>query len=242
MFALLYLHYVLVWLGFSMSEKSKSIGILGGTFDPIHFGHLRAALELYQILKLDEMRLIPCQNPPHRHAPTIAASHRFNMASLAVENSPLQVDDREMKRQGPSYTFDTLMSLRQEFPVANFYMVLGADAFLGLHSWYLWEKLIQLTNIVIIHRVGWEFPTSGSMADFFNQHLMPRMETNDAHHSFQFGKIFTQSITALDIQASRIRSIIALGESPQFLLPDKVMNYIQKNGLYQESKNGILRD
>lgn len=229
-----------------MPEKTRSIGILGGTFDPIHFGHLRAALELYEILKLDEMRLIPCQNPPHRNTAITDSAHRFKMVSLAVENSPLSVDDREMNRKGPSYTFDTLSSLRQEFPVANFYMVLGVDAFLGLHTWHQWEKLIQLTNIVIVHRIGWTFPKDGPMADFLNEHIMTVREENEevgtVHHLFRSGKIFTQDITTLDIQASRIRSKIALGESPQFLLPDKVMNYIQTNGLYQEKRNDILHD
>lgn len=214
-----------------MSSKSKAIGIFGGTFDPIHFGHLRAALEIYQALKLDEMRLIPCQNPPHRVIPIAEGRHRLKMASLAVLDSVLQVDDQEMKREGPSYTIDTLMCLRKTYPFAKLYMVVGGDAFLSLPSWYQWEKLIQLTNIVIINRMGWVFPEQGEMVDFLKKysHINP----DDNIHQFSSGKIITQSITSLDIQASRIRSMIALGESPQFLLPKKVLEYIREHGLYK---------
>lgn len=216
----------------------KSIGIFGGTFDPIHFGHLRAAFEIYQALKLDEMRLIPCRYPPHRGIPIADASHRLHMVSLAIENSCLKLDEQEMKREGPSYTIDTLMSLRREFPYSALYMVIGLDSFLTLSSWYQWEKLIQLANIVVIHRTGWNFPEKGDMMDFFKAHSL-KSEDNIHQHEYASGKILTQAITSLDIKASGIRSMIASGQSPEFLLPKNVLKYIQQKSLYSYSKSRI---
>lgn len=209
----------------------KSIGILGGTFDPIHFGHLRAAFEIYQSLKLDEMRLIPCRFPPHRGIPIAEAPHRLHMVSLAIEDSCLKLDEQEMKREGPSYSIDTLMSLRREFPYSALYMVIGLDSFLTLSSWYQWEKLIQLSNIVVIQRMGWNFPEKGDMMDFFKAHSLKK-EDNIHQHEYACGKILTQTITSLDIKASGIRSMIASGESPEFLLPKNVLKYIQQRHLY----------
>lgn len=213
----------------SESNARKSLGILGGTFDPIHFGHLRAALEVYQGLKLDEIRLIPCQSPPHRAKPAANAFDRFQMVSLAIQDSVLKLDDREMKRGGESYSVDTLSSLRQEFPKISLCMILGVDAFLSLPSWHHWEKLLDLANIVVMHRVGWNFPEQGQMIDFLKEHRMPTDQTIQA---FLYGKIVVQEISSLNIQASVIRSMIGSGRSPEFLLPEKVLKYIRLNQLY----------
>jgi nicotinate-nucleotide adenylyltransferase len=146
-------------------EKRKSLGLFGGTFDPIHFGHLRAALEIYQNLKLDEMRIIPCKQPPHRPIPKAAPLDRIEMVRNAVINTPLMLDDREMHRDGPSYTVDTLMSFRREFPRASLCLLVGVDTFLGLTSWHQWEKIIQLANIMVMHRHGWTVPDTGIIAE-----------------------------------------------------------------------------
>jgi len=206
----------------------KSIGIFGGTFDPIHFGHCRAALEIKQQLKLEELRLIPCKNPPHRT--TIAsAEDRLAMLKLAVKNTPLMIDDCEMLRSGPSYTVDTLLSLRKAHPRTSLCLIIAMDAFLGLPTWYEWEKLIELANIAVIDRQGWNMPGSGILAEFFNNHALASKENII---DFTCGKIVLQSITSLDISASNIRLLIQKGHSPQFLLPDSVLEYIQKHTLY----------
>lgn len=210
--------------------KRTAIGIFGGTFDPIHFGHLRAALEIQQKLCLDDMRLIPCRFPPHRSTPIAEAEHRFNMVKLSVEATELAVDEQEMQRSGPSYSIDTLMSLRREFPEASLCMVVGADAFLSLPSWYQWEKLIQLANIVVMYRLGWSIPSEGIMADLLKKHALLQDENLN---EFSSGKIVMQDITALDISASQIRNMIENGGSPRFLLPEKVWQYIQEKGLYR---------
>lgn len=231
------------------NRMSKSIGIFGGTFDPIHIGHCRAALEIYQALQLDEMRLIPCKHPPHRAQPSASPEHRLNMAHLAVAGTPLQVDDREMHRDGPSYSVDTLMSLRREFPKASLCFVVGIDAFMGLTSWYQWEKLIQLTNIVVTHRKGYEFPKTGNSSNnsgiaallekyalnkekLENQEHQGNPEKQDSLCNHLCGKISTQTISGLEISASSIRNLIETKRSPAFLLPEKVLEYIQKNELY----------
>ncbi len=222
----------------------KAIGIFGGTFDPIHSGHLRAALEVFQGLKLDEMRLIPCHVPPHRAMPIASGVERLEMTRLSVLNSALQVDDQEMGREGPSYTVDTLQDLRKKFYKSALYLVVGVDAFLNISSWHQWEKLIQLANIVVIHRTGWDFPEQGEMMNFLKEHLLTFNASNAGNadiHAFSSGKVIMQTITSLDIQASRIRNMIALGESPQFLLPDQVLKYIQKNGLYGYKNHDRLK-
>ena len=207
----------------------RAIGIFGGTFDPVHFGHLRTSLEIQQQLKLDEMRLIPCKHPPHRPPPTASALHRLNMARLGVENSELIVDDREMTRDGPSYSIDTLMSLRREFPRASLNMVVRQDAFLELPSWYQWEKLIQLANIIVICNIDWSMPKAGIMTDFFEAHaLAPEESPKD----FTAGRVMPLSVTALDIAARKLRALMQAKRSIRFLVPEKVLDYIQKNDLY----------
>jgi nicotinate-nucleotide adenylyltransferase len=218
-------------------SKQKTIGIFGGTFDPIHLGHLRAGTEVIELFELDEIRLIPCKHPPHRTTPMAEPHHRLQMLSLATENSKLMVDDREMKREGPSYFIDTLMSVRREFPTASLCMVVGIDAFLGLPYWYQWEKLIQLANIVVIYRSGWTFPETGITVELLKKHQPAKGEKLN---QFTHGKITTQFITTLDIQASRIRALIEAKQTPQFLIPEKVLDYIQVHQLYGYNKDDFL--
>lgn len=206
----------------------KTIGIFGGTFDPIHFGHLRAALEIYEELSLDEVRLVPGKHPPHRMTPQASPEDRLHMVQLAIEGTPLTVDDQEMRREGPSYSIDTLMSLRRENPKASLCMVVGVDAFLGLTTWFQWEKLIQLANIIVMYRTGWELPKTGPIAELIQTHA----PSNESINKYPYGRILTQTISILDISASNIRNRIQNNRSPDFLLPEKVHEYIQKHGLY----------
>lgn len=208
---------------------NRSIGFFGGTFDPIHFGHCRAALEIKEAFTLSTMNLVPTHNPPHRNPPEASALHRLNMVKLAIEGSELSVDDQEMRREGPSYSIDTLMSLRKDFPKVSLSMIVGVDAFVGLPSWYRWEKLMQLTNIIVIHRSGWTLPATGPLAQFFKEHAL---DPNKKLTDFQNGKITTRAITALEISGSKIRALIKQGQSAQFLVPEKVWSYIQENALY----------
>jgi len=206
-----------------------TIGLLGGTFDPIHYGHLRAAIEIYEYLKLNEIRLIPCNQPPHRANPIANAEQRLRMTKLATLGTELKVDNCEMLREGPSYTVDSLISLRKEFPNDALCLIIGVDAFLSLPSWHQWEKIIQLANIVVMHRNQWKMPTEGILAEFLSKH---RLSLNENINHFMAGKIIQCPITALAIAASQIRTLIQNGLSPDFLLPEKVLNYIKQQGLY----------
>lgn len=221
--------YVLTLRGFLMNKK-LTIGIFGGTFDPIHLGHLRAALEVHEHFKLTETLFIPCKNPPHRSIPLASPADRLQLVCLATEHTNFKVDEREMNREGPSYSVDTLMSLRQEHPKASLCLILGEKAFLGLTSWHQWEKILSLANIIVTCRTGWVAPLNGPLADLINQH---RLNPHESLTDFDSGFIQQYSITSLDISASYIRSLILAGHSPQFLLPEKVYDYIQQNGLYK---------
>lgn len=210
-----------------------AIGILGGTFDPIHFGHLRMAQELSINLGLGEVRFIPAARPPHRAEPHAAAQHRAAMVQTAIaDNSQFSVDARELERTGPSYMFDTLASLRAELGSAiPLYLLLGADAFLGLCSWHRWRELFELAHIAVAHRPGFALDANSPL---MAPELRAEWRARYSAHSpaGASGKILLREITALDISASAIRNALAQGESPRYLLPEPVLGYILKHKLY----------
>ena len=210
----------------------KRIGLLGGTFDPVHFGHLRSAIEVRERLQLDELRLIPSARPPHREVPGASADQRLAMVQLAVgKGGDLQVDDRELCREKPSYTLDTLESLRAELgsEVALF-MVLGWDAFCGLPSWHRWQELLGLAHIVVLQRPDYDMDVPEVLKD-----LLAARSVDDPQRlaNVSAGHVFCLSQTPLAISATHIRGLVASGASPRFLLPDAVLDYIETKGLYR---------
>lgn len=209
----------------------KKIGIFGGTFDPIHIGHLRMALELKEQLGLDEMRLLPCHQPPHRDAPQVSSAQRVEMLRIALQDCPeLQLDERELQRDKPSYTYDTLLELRAELgSEVSLVLCMGEDAFAGLPNWYCWQELIRLAHIVVIARSGWAIPDSGDARDLLNKHQR-ELKSLDCEPA---GSIVLQSPRLLPISATEIRQQIQAGKSAQFLVPDAVWNYIKANQLYR---------
>lgn len=211
----------------------RRIGILGGTFDPIHCGHLRMAQELGESLGLSEVRFIPSAQPPHRAKPHAAAQHRAEMVRLAIAgNSSFAFDARELERPGPSYMFDTLASLRAELgPEVPLFLLLGADAFLGLSTWHRWRELFGLTHIVVAHRPGitlqaGQLSTSQELQEEWNGRYSEQ-SVNGAS-----GNILMREITALDISSSAIRAMLAQGLSPRYLVPEPVLGYILQHELY----------
>ncbi|MGR9117055.1 MAG: nicotinate-nucleotide adenylyltransferase [Gammaproteobacteria bacterium] len=204
------------------------IGVYGGTFDPVHFGHLRTALEVQEVFRLDELRLIPCFMPPHRDTPTAAADRRVTMLELAIEDyDRMKVDTREIDRGGPSYMVDTLASIRQEFGSQPILLFIGGDAFLNLTGWHHWQQLFELAHVVVMTRPGFEQP---KLNRFYQDRLAVSIESLQQAPS---GCLFFQQVTALDISATAIRQMIAENRNPGFLLPDSVIEYIRKNKLYQ---------
>jgi nicotinate-nucleotide adenylyltransferase len=204
------------------------IGIFGGTFDPVHYGHLRSALEVKEIFGLSEVRLIPSAQPPHREQPAATAPMRLRMLELAIKNQPgLIIDTRELNRHGASYMVDTLKSLRQEFPNEPLLLFIGGDAFNLLKTWHQWQHLFDFAHIIVMTRPGFVIQNPD---DFFKARLAGEI-TELAHNVA--GKLYFQQITQLDISATAIRNMIAKQQNPGFLLPDTVIAYIRQHRLYQ---------
>ena len=213
----------------------KPIGILGGTFDPIHYGHLRPAQEVLRALDLAEIRFIPAANPPHRPAPLATATQRLRMVELAVADvSGFTVDDRELKRGGPSYTVLTLESLRWEFAERPLCLLMGVDAFEGIETWHQWERLLELAHMIVMTRPGWTI-TPGDALRRWARHRLERAPAELARTSG--GRIYFQTVTPQDISATRIRDAIARGEPVEKLLPSTVYDYIHRNRIYANREN-----
>lgn len=214
------------------------IGIFGGTFDPIHFGHLRLAQEAVSALGLQQVQFIPAGEPWQRGAPRAPASQRLEMVKLACASNPqFMVDDREIRRHGPSYTVDTLTELRTELgsdrPLC---LLLGADAFLGLVTWHRWQDIFCLAHCAVAHRPGFaQSSWAGNMPPALQQALAERQTTDpSALTKTPAGQILIYPLTPLEISASHIRTELQQGKSPRYLVPDTVLDYISQNKLYSE--------
>ena len=221
-------------------RSSGPIGIFGGTFDPIHYGHLRLAEEAAERLKLGEVRFIPAGSPPHRTAPGAPAADRLAMAKLATAgNDRFAVDDREVRRAGPGYTVDTLTTLRADLganrPLA---LLMGADAFLDLATWSRWEQLFALAHIVVAYRPGfpvdsWHTRMPVPLAREYGTRLAQQPL---AVHLAPAGGVFVLPIAELDISATGIRDAVSRGMSARYLLPDSVVDYIEAKQLYRKAQ------
>ena len=206
------------------------IGIFGGTFDPIHYAHLRTALEVQQQLELAELRFIPAAIPPHRPQPLASPQQRLDMVRLAILDQPgMTVDGRELEREGPSYMVDTLASLRDELGDVPLVLILGLDALLGLPAWHQWTRLIELAHIVVMERPGVVLPEQDELAELVRAH---RSEEVARLAQEPAGTMLFVPVSQLAISATDIRAQLAAGASPRFLLPDAVLDYILDEGLY----------
>jgi nicotinate-nucleotide adenylyltransferase len=207
------------------------IGIFGGTFDPIHYGHLRTAFELMQALRLSEVRFMPAGNPPHRDQTVADAELRLAMVRAAVEDQPgFTVDDREVRREGPSYSVDTLSGLRAEYPQRSLCLIVGMDAFLGLPKWRQWRELLELAHLVVAHRPGWRAPSMGPLGELLVDRGTGRI--NDLHEA-KAGCIYIHAVTQLEISSTELRKLIAAGRDPRYLVPDSVRAVIAQSGCYR---------
>jgi len=219
-----------------MPLTNAPLGIFGGTFDPVHFGHLRLAQELLESLRLSFVRFVPAGTPPHRASPQVTAEQRLEMVRLAVAGNALfTVDDSEVRRSGPGYSIDTLTAVRREVgSTLPLCLLLGADAFLELATWHRWHDLFGLAHVVVAHRPG--FPPESwpeRMPEPLAREYAARLLRQPfAVHLSPCGGIVTRSIAALDISASMIRDSLVRGVSPRYLLPDPVLDYILQHKIY----------
>ncbi|MDD5470635.1 MAG: nicotinate-nucleotide adenylyltransferase [Sideroxydans sp.] len=216
---------------------AQPIGILGGTFDPIHHGHLRIAQEALEQCGMSQVRFIPSGTPPHRPAPQAPAKARWEMVRLAVTGHPdLVVDTREVFRTDPCYTVDTLKTLRAELGAQQpLCLILGGDAFLQLHTWHEWRQLFDLAHIVVLQRAG-GLPLGNAMATAdealqaeYRARLAPGAQ---ALHETPAGAIFVADMPALEISSTDIRRRSAEGKNIRYLVPDAVAHHIQTNQTY----------
>lgn len=216
-----------------MSEKA--IGILGGTFDPIHYGHLRLAEEMLELANLRQIRFIPTGTPPHRTLPQVSAQHRSAMVRLAIADQPaFMLDAREVERTTPCYSVDTLSELRAEFGAAQpLCLLMGADAFLQLHTWHEWERLFELAHIVVGYRPGFTLEDRIHAATpALRSHYQQRLCAAAALSRQPSGGIAVLAIPELDISATLIRSRVAENRTIRYLLPNPVADYIHQHHLY----------
>ncbi len=206
------------------------IGLLGGTFDPIHYGHLRPALELLDALPLEHIRFLPSRQPPHRDAPQATSEQRRHMVALAIADEPRFVlDDRELQRPGPSYAVDTLRLLRQEFP-RPLCLIVGADAFAQFHHWRDWRAILDLAHLIVMTRPGSSLDATAlgtELGALLRERQRPSLDFSGV------GGMFCQQVTALPISATAIRHHRRQGRSPRFLLPDAVLRYLLSQRLYE---------
>jgi nicotinate-nucleotide adenylyltransferase len=204
-------------------------GIFGGTFDPVHYGHLRVAIEILDAFALEEVRLMPCGIPPHQKTLKTSNEQRLAMLRLGLGiRTPLKIDDREIRRAGASYTVDTLQELKAEFPDHNLAWILGADAFLHFTTWRQWEKILELAHLIVARRPNFTLPEGADSTLL----LAARQGDIADLHQESAGRIALFSVTQLDISSSKIRQLLENGQDSRYLLPNSVLDFIQKQGLY----------
>ena len=222
----------------SHSSSGAPLGLYGGTFDPVHLGHLRLAEEAVDALGLSGVRWIPAGQPLLREVPSVAARQRLELVRLATADNPrFSVDPAEVEADRPSYTVPTLERLRRpdvlggERPLV---LLLGADAFAGVAAWHRWETLFELAHVAVAHRPGYCLEASALSAPLART-LKQRLSLDPAVLAASpAGRIVTFAMTPLDISATRIRAALSKGESVRYLLPDALIGYLQNHRLYTE--------
>lgn len=218
----------------------SAIGIFGGTFDPVHIGHLRTCVELRGSLNLTEIHLIPCARPPHRSSPVATAEQRLAMLRQAIINEPyLLADDCELRRPGPSYTIDTLQELRITVGSERaIYCCIGMDSLAALDDWHRWQELTDFAHLVVVARPGWKLPVEGPVADWMTNKLTSgkKMVDLELPANGPCGRVLVKEMIPLPIESTQLREDLANGRSVRYLVPDAVLDYIQEHRLYKTDK------
>ena len=212
---------------------TQPVGILGGTFDPVHKGHLHLATTFLEQLKLAEILFVPLNNPPHRPAPLASPEQRLEMLKLAIENHPhLKIDDCELQRGGVSYTIDTLRNIRKKIDEIPLCLIMGMENFKTLNSWHQWQSLLDYAHIVIANRPGNDDEIKGDEIKNFMDSFITKSITN--LHDQPAGCIIKLDIPMLDISSTQIRNNFQSGQETESLLPVKVLDFIHTHHLYKQ--------
>jgi nicotinate-nucleotide adenylyltransferase len=195
---------------------------------------LRTAFELLQVLRLSEVRFLPAGNPPHRESTVASPELRLQMVQAATRDQPgFIVDDREIRREGLSYSVDTMRTFRADYPDRSLCLIVGMDAFLGLPKWHQWRELLELVHVAVAHRPGWRAPTSGPLGELLVDRGTGRID--DLHEALS-GRIFIHAGTQLEISSTEFRKLVAAGRDPRYLMPDAVRDIIQQTGCYRSKR------
>ncbi len=211
------------------------LGLFGGTFDPIHYGHLRLAEESIAHLGLGGVRWMPAGRPPHRDRPLVTAWQRLAMVRLATSGNPgFSVDAAEVEAAAPSYTVHTLERLRGELGEATpLVLLVGADAFAGLATWHRWRDIFDLAHVAVSHRPGFPVELASLPSEVAAEYAARRLADAGRLREAACGSVATFAMTQLAISATQIRKLLANGLSARYLLPDSVLDYIQTHSLYR---------
>jgi len=212
-----------------------AIGFLGGTFDPIHFGHLRPALEIQESLNLSTLYLMPNYLSPHKSSTLATAQQRLRMVELATQSTPqLAIDNQEILQTGPSYTIDTLKRLRAQHPTTPLCFIMGMDALLQFDKWHQYQEILNYCHLVVSYRPGAAPQFNDTVKALLAQHQVA--EPSHLHDTL-CGAIYLQNTTQLAISSSQIRRLVAAQQRIDFLTPSAVCHYIQQQGCYQTLKS-----
>ena len=212
--------------------RASGIAIFGGTFDPIHFGHLRSALEVREALDVSAVRFVPSYIPPHRKAPSATPAQRLDMLRLAIAGQAgFEIDERELAREGKSFAVDTLNSIREEIgPDLPLTTIIGSDAYRLLNEWHEWRRLLDYAHVVVLERPDHnDAGLSRELIEFARGRLVTEPSCLAAR---PYGSICRLRLTQIGISATAVRNVFAAGRSPAYMLPEKVISYIYENGLY----------
>jgi nicotinate-nucleotide adenylyltransferase len=209
----------------------RLVGILGGCFDPVHYGHLKPAAEIQQRLALDELRIVPCYKPVHRPAPVADAEQRLHMLRLALQEFPqFNLDEREIQRGGDSYTFDTLSELRRDYPQDTLCLLLGADALQGFTQWHRWQQILEMAHLIIGARPGYELIPGSVTAQLLGRY---GLQADDELRTRPAGGIRPVSIVQYDISSTAIRERLRNGQSIVGLVPPALAQWLANNPIYK---------
>ena len=215
----------------SINKPRQAIGYLGGTFDPIHIGHLQPALEIAETLALETLFLMPNHIAPHKSQTHCDAAQRTEMVALAIADHPkMQLDTRELKRNKPSYTIDTLKELKEDYPDTPICFIMGMDSLLNFDKWHKWQEVLNYCHLIVSQRPQWKGHFNNTVQTLVDNH---KTINRDDLHQLQQGKIYFQETNQFDISSTEIRRLLKQGRSIKHLVPTAVSAYIQAHHLYQ---------